>query len=160
MIPEGEVLDIMVLEFTYGGSVTHLSPTKVVIETSLIGLVDTSVFEGSEEEMAFIAKTAACYVGLWDNEGSRKILLGKAIDSLEVLSREVSGSPLYLKMMRPFLAGMPSASAALLLAVGATDTDVDSLGTISSRDLAAVVSLHREMDIPLLEVIQEVELTA
>lgn len=35
----------------YGGKITEFTPTRIVVEAKLLDKIDTSVFEGSEEDM-------------------------------------------------------------------------------------------------------------
>lgn len=156
-----KALNTMVVhELGFGGFVTDLSLTRVVVETDIFGgTKDTTIFEGSKEEMEFIVKVAAHHAALMSDEASRNVLIEKAADFLGTLPKEVGGLPLYIAMMTPFLLGGPSASVALLSAVGITDPEVvKTLMPISLKDLMAAIELYRETGTPLPEIVREMKL--
>lgn len=59
--PAEAVRSMVVFELGYGGCVTDLSLTKVVVETDIYGTKDTTILEGTKEEMEFIVKVARAY---------------------------------------------------------------------------------------------------
>ncbi|OGN04402.1 MAG: hypothetical protein A3B99_04950 [Candidatus Yanofskybacteria bacterium RIFCSPHIGHO2_02_FULL_44_12b] len=150
---------MVVYELGYGGSVTDLSETKVVVETVVLGCKDATIFEGSREEMELIVRVAACHAVIMGDETSRGAIIERVADFLGTLPSDVGGSPLYISLMAPFLIGGPSTSAALLLGLGITDPVViNTLMPISLKDLMAAVQLHKETDIPLPEIVREMGL--
>lgn len=152
---------MVVFELGYGGFVTDLSPTKVVVETHILSTKDTTIFEGSKKEMELIVKVAAHHVAIMSDETSRNTLVKKSVDFLGNLPKEIGGVPLYIAMMSPFLMGGPSTAVALLFAVGITDPEVvKTLAPISLKNLMAAVELHLETGAPLPEIVREMKLTA
>lgn len=151
---------MVVYELGFGGFVTELLPTKVVVETHIFGgTKDTTIFEGSEEEMAFIVKVAAHHTALMADEASRSVLVDRAVEFLGELPKEIGGVPLYISLMTPFLMGGPSAAVALLFAAGITDSEVvETMVPIELKDLMAAVQLHREDGTPLPEIVREMKL--
>ncbi len=151
---------MVVSELGFGGQVIDLSPTRVAIETPLFGGdIDTTIFEGSEEEMVLIVKVAAHHAMIMNDEKSREVIIGKAVDSLGMLPKEIGGLPLYISLLAPFLLGGRSAGVALLFGVGITDPEiVKTFAPISLKDLVAAVGLSVETGMPLPEVVQEMKL--
>lgn len=156
----------VVYELGYGGFVTDLSPTKVTVETHIFGgTKDTTIFEGSREEMELIVKVAATHVAIMSDETSRNALIERAVDLLGTLPKEIGGLPIYIEMTTPLLIGGPSASVALLFGAGITNPETDpevvkALLQIPLKDLMAAVELYWETGTPLLEIVREMKLTA
>src|SRR3990167_9526311 len=91
-VPSTKALENMVLfELGFGGFVTDLSPTKVVVETHVLGKKDTTIFEGPPEEMEFIVKVAAHHVMIRRDETMRSALVEGAVAFLGTLPKEVGG---------------------------------------------------------------------
>ena len=152
---------MVVFELGYGGIVSDLSPTSVVVKTRVLACKDTTIFEGSEEEMEFIVRVAAHHVALMSDEASRNTLVEKAVDFLEMLPEGIRGVPFYITMMAPLLTGGPSAGAALLVAAGITDPEVvKELLPVSLKELVAAVELYRETGTPLPEIVREMKLVS
>lgn len=152
---------LVVWELGYSGFVTDISPTKVVVETHIFSCKDTTILEGSEEEMQLIVRVAVYHSLLMSNEKNRSTLIDRTADFLGTLPKEIGGLPLYISIVAPMLIGGSSASIALLLAVGITDLEtVKILRAIQLKDLVAAVQLHYETGIPLTEIAREMELVA
>lgn len=151
---------MVVYELGYGGVITELSPTKVVVETHIFGgTKDTTIFEGPKEEMELIVKAAAHHAALIGDEASRNVLIEKSVDFLGTLPKEVGGLPLFIAMTAPMIMGEMSTVAALLASVGITDPEVvKTLVPISLKDLMAAVELYHETGMPLPEIVRELKL--
>lgn len=54
------LISLIKYEIGYGGHVTDIHPTRVVIRTQVLGCTDTTTYSGSEEDMKPLLETA-CY---------------------------------------------------------------------------------------------------
>ena len=150
---------LVVYELGYGGRVSSLSLTKIVIETQILGVKDKTIFEGSENEMAFLVKVAALHASLMNKRGNRDMFIEKAASFLDELSEGVRGNTLLVTTLAPFILGSHSATVALLLGASVTEEEtLKSLIPISLKDLTAAVALHLETAMPLPEIVSEMKL--
>jgi hypothetical protein len=159
-----KALELLVLyELGYGGVVTDFSSSKVVVETDILSgaIKDTTIFEGSKEEMKLLLRIAACHTALINFETSRNAVFGKAIDVLETLPNGIGNVPFYISLISPFLIGGSFSSFALLFAMGVTDPDtIKTLTSIRLEDLVAAAQLSLENGLPLPEIAKEMNLVA
>jgi hypothetical protein len=154
-----DALQSMVLgELAFRGTVTDLSATRVAIETSLLGFTDTTVLEGSENEMEFIVGVTAAYVVLGTNSDARATIVNSASTFLGRLPERCRGVPLIISMLAPALIGSPMARAALYAAINASPEVVQSSPHLSLEDLLQVILLHRETGTPIHEIVQDLGL--
>lgn len=156
-----KALESMVIyELGFGGYVTDISRTRVVVNTEILRCKDRTVFEGPAEEMDFLVNVAAHHAATMGEKESRSVLVENAGKFLGALPDNIGGVPLYISMMAPFLMGNPSAKVALLFAAGMTDPEtVRQIIPISLKDLFAAVELHRETGTPIVEIVEEMKLS-
>lgn len=50
---------LLVYELGYGGVIEEITPTKVVVKTRIMSCIDTTIFTGSEEDMAMLVEAAS-----------------------------------------------------------------------------------------------------
>jgi hypothetical protein len=144
---------LVVYEMGYGGMVTDLSFTRVVIDTHIMSCHDRTIFEGAEDEMAWLVKVAGCHALLMGDETYHKALMEHGAD---VMEKVTGGSPLLCAFTAPFIIGEGATRGALLLAAGVHDeTLVTKLAPLSLKELMALVELHIETGEPFEQVVAQ-----
>lgn len=130
----GKGLDILVnCELGFGGKILEVTPTRVVTQTTVMGCVDTSVFEGSVEEMHYlyeIAKNTQAVRDLRQDPDRGKD------DGTEGDVRRLEAA---------IGKGIHTAKIGTIAALGVVcDVMVTKLASVSLKDLIAAVSLIAE----------------
>lgn len=156
-VTEARALEGMIIrELGFGGSVTELTATRLVVETRIFQDLDTVVFEGSEEEMAFLVRVAAYHDLVTSDPDSRDVLVEKTADFLGDLPDGCRGNAFFITHLAPLFMGAATTSAALLMAAGITEVELlNRLKRIILKDLVAAVNIHRETGTSLLDIIEE-----
>lgn len=133
---------MLIYEFGYGGRLVELTPTKVVIQTTIMACVDTQTITGSEEEMKLVVE-AACLAH--EYHPMRKGLPSEYRDAaMGVVMRETNGNPLLLSLGHGLLLGKPAVQAALLHMIAPTDeATVTELLKFSTKELLPIMTLIR-----------------
>lgn len=92
-------------ELSFGGRVKEVSPTRLVIETSVAGghTVDTTCFEGPSWEMVNLVAIACAYEKVMSEK--RGEIAEKAYENLKEYGEKVSGSALFVTHLCPILMG-------------------------------------------------------
>lgn len=90
----GQALESLVIyELGYGGRITELSATRAVVKTTVMNCLDTTIFEGSEEDMAplvHVSALAAKHHGFQDERSKQE-----ALDAVMAFTK---GNPLLIKL--------------------------------------------------------------
>lgn len=96
MTPDQAIESFLIYEVGYGGVVTKLTATEVVIVTKVLACTDTTTFSGTEEEMALLHKFAELAVVLDPHQKDyNRPLFDAAINLIEKWS---DGVPLLVAM--------------------------------------------------------------
>ncbi|MDF1496610.1 MAG: hypothetical protein P1P90_00940 [Patescibacteria group bacterium] len=131
------------MELAYGARVTEASETRIVVKTRVFACVDTSVFEGTEEEMEPLVELVYFYLKAETEHG--KEILDHAVSTAMSLPGGVGRKPFYLSMLTPLLLGGNKLKVALMLACGLRDEEQLKAGLQARlEDLVAAVQLQRD----------------
>jgi len=130
-------------ELRHGGKITALKEDRIKVDTDIWGTLDTSIFEGSVEEMHSLVQFSAYYVQ--GRENSRDLIADQFVSDFDKIGGFYAGTPLLLSLAAPFLMGSNCLKVAFMLACGVLDKDELRVGTAVSLDhLFAALSLYRE----------------
>lgn len=157
IVDERSVLDstnlLVRYELGFGGQVIEFSETRIVTRTTVLNCIDTTIFEGTREEMRPLCE-AAYYFSLADQH--RSAIVEGMVQAAERMLGEKSGVPLYLSLATPILTGNARINVMMMLSLGITDEEDLKLGAgINSRDLVAVLDLRKENPtLPFREILQ------
>lgn len=144
---------LVVYEFGYGGMVYDLSRTRVVVDTHIMSCHDRTIFEGAEDEMAWLVKAASCHALLMGDKTFHKALVERCADQMMDLT---GGVPLFCALTAPFLIGEGATRGALLMAAGVQDEAmVTKLAPLPLKELMAVVEMHIDSGEPFERVVAQ-----
>jgi hypothetical protein len=88
---------LLEFELGFGGAIKEITTTRLVTVTRIFNCLDTTVFEGSEEDMLPLLAVAYAWVGL-DHEG--------AVDTaIEILQASVGLRAFYVTNALPLMVG-------------------------------------------------------
>ncbi|MBI4415289.1 MAG: hypothetical protein HY566_03570 [Candidatus Kerfeldbacteria bacterium] len=111
--------------------------------------------------MAFLTRVAAYHTLIMSDPDSKDTLIEKTADFLGELPDGCRGNAFFITNLAPLFMGRATTSAALLMAAGITEVGrLERLKRIVLKELVAAVNLHRETGTPLLDIINEMQLTA
>lgn len=100
-------------EIGYGGIVTSVTPTSVVIVTRIMGCVDTTTFTGDAQEMKLLVEAAAySTVTAPITDFAPKAYRDQAIDQVMQVS---GGKPLLIKLAAGMITGRMGQRSLLIL---------------------------------------------
>ncbi|OPZ89454.1 MAG: hypothetical protein BWY75_01149 [bacterium ADurb.Bin425] len=137
-------------ELAFGGNITEATGTRITIVTRVFSCVDTSVFEGSLEEMQPLNQ--AVYYYLQACERQDEVMQGILAD-LARLPNGQGGSPLIISMAAPMLIGQNRLCRSSMLALGITDEhDLAAGQLLGLRNLFAAIELMQETGMSLAAV--------
>lgn len=139
--PVGKALaSLVVYELGYGAIVTEVTKTRVTVVTRIMGCVDTTIFEGVEDEMTLLVEAASIAI-VSNPMQAESPLHDIAVDSIMVAT---GGNPLLIKMGHGMIAGRISIRAILMVMMGfAAIEQAPSLKDISVEDQLAIMMLVR-----------------
>lgn len=153
---------MVVYELGFGATVVELTPTRIVLQTRILGDIDTVTLEGSAEEMRDTVVTAAYYAMTSDRQDQiTEAALGMLDTSLGESKYRKGMSPFILKMASPLIIGHTRVALAAMLAAGIEDESQIAYGlSITKRggmargltDFLAVLELAIELGTTLQEV--------
>lgn len=137
------VESLLIYELGYGGRVIEWSPVKLVIQTTILGSVDTVTFEGSEEDMTLLVEAA--YLATEYNPMKRGALKEYQDAAVDHIMRVTGGKPLYVTMACGILLGEPAVKATVIDMIRCEDEAVIvQLMKFSSKELLPVMLLVRQ----------------
>jgi hypothetical protein len=140
-------------ELGYGGRVANIFEVGENIQiktvTQVLACIDTTWFEGSREEM--LPLVTACH--LW----SQVVQKGTPEGLIDQLMKVTEGNPMLLTMTAPLLIGGSRVKGISLLAMGATEEELTYLcdQPMGTEDMMTVLSISREMNVPVQEVVAQ-----
>lgn len=134
---------LLVYELGYGGRVAEWSPTKLVVETSIMACVDTVTFEGSEQDMALLVEAAYLAAECHPMRASSpKEYQDAAVNHIMSVT---GGNPLLIKMSHGMLMGKPAVKTAIICMIGSDDEAViKQLLEFSATELLPIMLLVRQ----------------
>lgn len=92
-------------ELKFGGEIKELTPTQVVVETSLFNgsSIDTTYFEGPQDEMEPLV--AICYYYAKAQAEQRDGIISDALVEYEKFPEGAKGSPFFIVNLAPMIFG-------------------------------------------------------
>jgi hypothetical protein len=139
--PLEAVIHLAKAELSWGGKIVGFSEMHIEVHTKVMQCHDTSIFEGSSDEMRPLCELVRFYL-----EGSERhgdLIASNIADSL--LHNEVGGVPLFISMMAPLLVGGNRLRVAVMLACGVVNKDDIEAG-LGARieDLVSAFQLSKD----------------
>jgi hypothetical protein len=125
-------------EFLFGGKVTEITETKIVVKTNVMGCLDTTSFEGSAHDMEPIVKMAATV----EHCGRHLVMQDSVISKLSKSYVTMPGEKDFLiKHVKNTFVGMGRVKAAILVLLSDDAMSTDQLKDIDSETLIELTSL-------------------
>ncbi len=150
----GALEHLVVGELEFGGRVTELSATQIVVRTQVLGAKDTTVFRGSESDMRLLVLVAGFHSLTLGDDETRKAIVKQTVANLEALPQGVNRRPFFVANFAPLFMGKTTARIALAAAAGAKDeTELAILTSLTTKDLMAVVCLTTQDGTPLVDAV-------
>lgn len=139
--PPAKVLNsFLIYEIGYGGRVTVLTATKVVVVTNIMGCVDTTTYEGSEQDMALIVEAAGLSLLTHPMaDGAPYAYREAAMDRVMSVTK---GLPILIKMGADMVLGGLSVRALMVTMLGAYE-QIPTLMAMPTKTLMSVLELVR-----------------
>lgn len=150
-------------EIGYGGRVTLCEPTHVEVVTQVLSKIDTTIYEGTEEEMQGIYAAAGLVI-LAEVEASKhcepaEMLLNSHFSKM-IAKTEASGeetySPLMLNLAFPMIAGSYKLTCLILFGFGILSEATIKCGIkMSLKELKAALEMAKADNISFLDLCKE-----
>lgn len=100
-------------ELRFGGHIIELTPTRVVVQTQVLACLDTTYFEGSEEEMADLVAVAYYYTKAQAEQ--RDGIVEECADKLGQMPESTRGNAFFVTTLAPMIMGNTTLKRALEL---------------------------------------------
>lgn len=127
-------------ELSWGGQIVAVDESRITVQTEVLSCLDTSIFEGTAEEMRPLFELAYFYMRARQEHGD--LIVDEAVESLP---DRIGGVPLFLSMMAPLLMGRNRLKVAVMLACGVQDVDDIRAGLGAEiENLIAAVQLAQD----------------
>ncbi len=141
--PLEAVVHLAKAELGWGGQIVDVDENHIKVQTRVLNCLDTSIFEGSAEEMKPLFEFAYFYMET--REKYSNLIVDETVDYIQCLPNEIGGVPLFLSILTPFLIGGNRLKVAVMLACGMRD-EKDIKAGLSAKidDLVAAVQLSKE----------------
>jgi hypothetical protein len=127
-------------ELGFGGVVTILTPTKIVVKTPIFSKMDISTFEGDEAELRPLVEIASLFVACNENKMRKPII--EAVSSLFT-----GKSTLVITHFGPFMLGSSITKSAVICYLAEdspSESLVKHLSEYELKELIALASLVAE----------------
>lgn len=145
---EAALRSLVVYELGYGGIVIDVSPTHLIVRTQVLGSIDTTMFNGTEEEMRPLLEASAIVMEQVCNDQL----------SYDRIMRITGGSPLLIHLGADQLIGQARLQMAILHGIGVTDeNDVRTCLELDMRDMVAAMELSETEGLTLPAMVRELE---
>ncbi len=105
-------------ELAFGGDVTEATGTRLTVVTRVLRCVDTTIFEGSLEDMAVLNQTVYFYL---QAAQEKDLVIEGVLADLARIPDGKGGVPLIITMAAPMLIGRNRLALATMRALGITD---------------------------------------
>ena len=140
--PMSALRTLVQAELAFGGEITEATGTRLTVVTRVLSCVDTTIFEGSLEEMEVLNQTVLFY--LQAAQEKDRVIDGVLADLARIPNGK-GGVPLIINMAAPMLIGRNRLSLATMMALGITDeTDIAAGMALGMDDLLACYQLVQE----------------
>lgn len=140
--PLAALTTLVEAELAFGGNITEATGTKLIVVTRVMSCIDTTVFEGSAEEMQVLNETVYFYFLACKEQDT--VIEGVLADLARIPNGK-GGSPLIINMAAPMLMGSNRLKRATLFALGLnTDEDVATGMAMRFKDILACHQLMQE----------------
>lgn len=138
-------------ELGFGGVLRSVSPTSIVVETNVMGCIDTTTFEGTEEAMKLMFKTA--------HIANHVRHLSLSTEHINHLAKEMvdfsAGSPQIIAMAAGMFLGAGVVKGTIIALLAGEDQEVLPLMAAFSKEmLLTMLELHIENNVPCRELIE------
>lgn len=100
-------------ELNYGGRIRELTPTKVVVETQVLSCLDTTYFEGPQEEMGPLVAISYYYAKARAEQ--RDGILYDTVSEYEKLPHNEKRLPFFVVNLFPMIKGNVTLKRAMLM---------------------------------------------
>lgn len=141
--PERALRSLVTGELAFGGNITEATGTRLVVVTRVLVCVDTTIFEGTAEEMHQLNQVVYYYLQACGRQDD--VLLDSVLLAAERLLGQQAGNAFLLTTAAPMLMGRQRLALAALLAAGVTDEqDIAAGMRLSLDDLLAALELVQE----------------
>lgn len=129
-------------EFAFGGKVVEATGTRLTIVTEVLSNVDTTIFEGTAEEMAVLNQTVYFYLQACLEKDT--VMEGVLADLARIPDGK-GGVPLIINLAAPMLMGRNRLALATMMALGITEESDIAAGMLMGMDnLLAAYQLMQE----------------
>lgn len=145
---------LVTCELAFGCQIKEVMPTRIETVTYVMGCVDTTIIEGSENEMSLLVEASILYLEM---QGNRERRYHDAV--IDKVMRLTSGIPLLVKMGSDMIMGGMHVRAALTGMLG-DYTYVAQIMKMKMDDLCTVVLLVRNEDVSVEDAMGLATLTA
>lgn len=125
-------------EIGYGGIVISIEETKVVVETRIMDTIDTTIYEGTKEDMALLVEAALLCVRIGREHGS-------TINEMvaDDLIKKSYGVTLAIKMAAGMFIGKTTSRIIMYTMLNIDDKYINDADAMSNEDLLAMLLLVR-----------------
>lgn len=135
---------LLCFELGYGGIITEVTRSKVIVVTRIMNCVDTTIFTGPESEMRRVFEIASLWVLVKHDIGDR-ICQGMAQECCEKWPESVRGKALFVRNLGPILIGQHMTKVVFLTYSGIdNDDDVKAAVGFELNDIITAVELRDE----------------
>jgi hypothetical protein len=124
---------MLIYEIGYGGRPIEVTPTRISIRTLVMSCVDTTIFEGSEEEMIPLLSALGAYFSAVDTTSQEEMV--------ERIIELTGGNALLVTMGSGLIMGREILRRIFLMALG---IQAERLSGITDEQLVPVAELIRE----------------
>ena len=139
-------------ELAFGADVTDVSATRLALETRVFGCIDSTVFEGSAEEMAPLLQAVALVL---EADSHEDLVFANIMAQLERIP--TGFVPRTLDMVAPLVLGRARLAVAFMIPMGITDPQDLELGAgLPLGDLVAAFELASETGLSFRTVVETV----
>jgi hypothetical protein len=135
--PYEALMNVFLVELSWGGVIDELSETRVVIKTRIFHLSETTVIEGPTEEMKNIFGFANVYSELSGKNG--QLIDAKVDECLKSMAQNMGGK---VEFMTPLFKGNYTCKVALMAICGISAEDEVRAGLTAENEvfISAIVS--------------------
>jgi hypothetical protein len=138
-------------ELGFGGQLMEVTPTRVVVQTEVMGCIDITIFEGTEEAMVMLVKTA--------HIANHVRHLSMSTDNINHISKNLldfsEGSPAVIAMAAGMFIGAGIVKGTIIALLAGDDESVlPQLSAFSKDMLLTLLELHVENGVSCKDLIE------
>lgn len=138
--PKKALESLVIYELGFGGVVTKLSKTCIEVRTLVMACIDTTIFEGPEEEMALLVEAAA--ISLVTNPLADDAPPAYTDAAMASVMSQTKGNVSLLTMAGPMILGSISIKSLMIIMIGGYEY-INTFMTLETKDLMAILALIR-----------------